>query len=441
MDRAEMFRKAKEAADAEAENRGSGNFTPREYEKIPFEGLETNKLKVFRFIGNPYIVRDENWHPKMVLSSKIVGDNKKQFICRWPEDRDWFLWKVYNKITAYDWDENFVNPDGKKGRKVYKLSKTNPEILDRVLHNGREPFLYQGKKIEDSGWKPSRSVYMNCICKDDYDWHKENKSYKLIAKKIGTSEDSEGKVSEFPEPGVPVSCYEYILKAVVEENGAWEDFDIAIKKEEKDPWYSAYSFMDERKIKDQLSVAMNGDPMTEEELSWDKIDIDKITQISSYRKIHNRLGKFIKHVDEVLNTDFTSELEKLVAEEKAKWKENHKDDAADSDDDVKTETEEPKTEERKTRSRKPAENKENSENVFDKMRELGWVKVDQFEKDMKEMGASVTVDFGESEKTTKLHITQDGEEIPQDSLIPCCDCDLPGPEIIDYCPACGAVFK
>lgn len=439
MDRAEMFKKAKEAADAEAENRKNGNFTPHEYEKIPFEGLETNKLKVFRFVGNPYTVREENWHPKMVLSSKIVGDNKKQFVCRWSEDRDWFLWRVYNKITAYDWDENFVNPDGSKGRKVYKLAKTNPEILDRVLHNNKKAYVMpDGRKIEDSGWKPNRSVYMNCICKDDYDWHKENKSYKLIAKKIGTSEDAEGNVSEFPEPGIPVSCYEYIIKAVVEENGAWEDFDIAIKKEEKEPWYSAYSFMDERKIKDQLSVAMNGDPMTEEELSWDKIDIDKITQVTSYRKIHNRLGKFIKHVDEILNTDFTSELEELVAEEKAKWKEDHKDSS-----DENEKTEEPKAEEKKTRLRKPAESNESSssENVYDKMRKLGWVKADQLEKDMKDMGVELTVDFGESEKTTKLHFVCDGEEISQDDLIPCCDCYLPGPEIIDYCPACGAVFK
>lgn len=442
MTRAEMFKNAKSQMDAENENRKNGNWTPPEYDDIPYTGLEVNKPKVFRFIGNPHTVREENWHPKMDLSSRIVGDNGKQFVCHWSEDRNWFLWRVFNKVTAYDWDAEFVNPDGKKGRKVYKLSKTFPKLLDQVLHNGKEPFLYQGKKIDDGGWKPGRAIYMNCICRDEYDWHKENKSFKLVAKKINVSEDAEGKKSEYPDPGIPVSCYEYILKAVVEENGAWEDFDIAVRKEEGDPWYSVYSFMDMRKIKDQLAVEMNGDPLTEEELSWKKIDIDKLTQVTSYRKIKNRLGKFIKQVDEALNTGFTEELDKLVAEEKAKWDALKKDD--DSEEQAETPAEEKKEEAPKPRSRAPAAEpkveKKSSGSVYDQMRDLGWKKVDKFEEDMKEIGADVTVEFGENEKSTKLHISVDGEEVPFKDLIPCCDCGLPGPDMIDYCPACGTSF-
>jgi len=77
--------------------------------------------------------------------------------------------------------------------------------------------------------------------------------------------------------------------------------------------------MDERKIAKQLSCAMNSDPMTDEEKSWAKVDIDKITQVTSYRKIKNRLGAFIKSVDGALGTSFTEKLEKLVEQEKAEW--------------------------------------------------------------------------------------------------------------------------
>lgn len=439
--RADAFKQAQKQLEEEKNNRG---FTPREYDEIPFVGLEGNKVKVFRLIGNPHHVREENFDPKLVLSSKIVDDKGKQFNCHWSHDRDWFLWEVMNKVLAYDWDKDFENPDGSKGRKVYKLAKTNPEMLKRVLHNGKDAFvLPDGRKIEDGGWYPKRSIYMNCICRDDYDWHKENKSYKLIAKKVGESENSEGEKSYFPEFGVPVTCYDFILKTIVEEDGDWEDFDIAIRKEESDPWYSVYSAMDERKIAKQLSCAMNSDPMTDEEKSWTKVDIDKITQVTSYRKIKNRLGVFIKSVDDALGTSFTEKLEKLVEQEKAEWdaKKQEQDDGEQS-----TETQVEKKQEVKpevkTRERVKASEVKNEgfANDYEKAKSLGWEKIDDFKKDMDEMGAEVSIDFGKDKASSILHISIDGEEIPQSELYECCTCKLYGPDLVDYCPACGEVF-
>lgn len=439
--RKDAFKQAQKQLEEEKNNKG---FAPREFDEIPFVGLEDNKVKVFRLIGNPHHVREENFDPKLVLSSKIIDDKGKQFNCHWSNDRDWFLWEVMNKVLAYDWDKDFENPDGSKGRKVYKLAKTNPEMLKRVLHNSKDAFITpDGKKIEDGGWYPKRSVYMNCISREDYDWHKENKSYKLLAKKVGESENSEGEKSYFPEFGVPVTCYDFILKTIVEEDGDWEDFDIAIRKEESDPWYSVYSAMDERKIAKQLSCAMNTDVLTDEEKSWSKIDIDKITQVTSYRKIKNRLGAFIKKIDEALGTGFTQKLEKLVEQEKAEW-DAKKQEQGDDEQDSKSETkEEVKKEEPKQRVRTTETKKEQSEsfaNDYEKAKSLDWKKIDDFKTDMDEMGAEVSIDFGKDKANSKLHIKIDGEEISQSELYECCTCGLFGPDLVDYCPACGEVF-
>ncbi len=436
--RAELFaaeKKRLEEEQKQKENRG--NWTPPEYEEIPYSALETNELRVFRFIGDPVAVRTENWHPKSILSSRITNDKKGFFICHWSEDRDWFLWKLYNKLTAYDWDPNFLNPDGKKGRKVYKLASSNQKILDRVLHNGKEPVLYKGKKIEDSGWRPSVSILMNVIDRANYQWHKDNKSFSLISKKSSAWTNDKGEEKVSYEPGIPLSTYEFILKAIVEEKGALEDFDLAIRKIEKDPWYEVYSFFDQRKISDDLKTQMNGDPLTEEETSWKKIDIDKITKVTSYRKIQNNLGDFIKLVDSELNTGFYSELSELVAKEKAEWDAKKKDEEKDAIDELNNE-QKPEGVKKQTRTRESVvETKTND--VFQKMKDAGWKAVDKFKE---ELGDAVKdVEFGKSNEETFIVIEIDGEKVNKEDMIPCCDCNLPGPSFINFCPACGAEFK
>ena len=47
MTRAEMFAQAKKELDQEAENKKDGNWTPPEYEVIPYAHLEVNKPKGF----------------------------------------------------------------------------------------------------------------------------------------------------------------------------------------------------------------------------------------------------------------------------------------------------------------------------------------------------------------------------------------------------------
>ena len=64
-------------------------------------------------------------------------------------------------------------------------------------------------------------------------------------------------------------------------------------------------------------------PLTEEELSWERTDLDKIYPTTSYQKIYNRLKLFIQQVDAAFKTNFTDELEKLVEDEKVRFAEKY----------------------------------------------------------------------------------------------------------------------
>lgn len=428
--RAELFAQAKAQADAdEAAKKERGNYTAPDYEDVFYAPLETNKLKVFRFIGLPHTIRQESTDPKLVLTSWITDDKKKPFICKWSEDKDWILWKVYNDVMRYQWDKDAINPaTGKPGIKVFTNALKYPTLFKRVRYNGKEnpsPF--------EKGWNPSKSVVMNCISRDDYAWHVENKSYKLIAKKQNTTEDDKGIKTTYSESGIGVTAYDAILKSAVEEHGAWDDFDIAVRKLDADPWYEVYSFFDARKIQKDLACEMSGEALTEEELSWKKFDIDKLNKVSSYRKIQSRLGDFIKEVDGCLKTHYTEELEKLVAEEKAVWDAAKKEEADEANSEiakpeVKAET---KAEEPKTRTRAPAET--SKLDMWETARAAGWKGVDELKEKYSEMVFSISAD-------TIVYKDDEGNAVPRTQTIPCPDCGLDTYELIDMCPRCLARF-
>lgn len=432
MTRAEMFAAAKEKADAEeAARKERGNYTQPDYEDIPHVALETGKVRVFRFVGMPHTVRSEPSDPKLVTSSWILDDKKGYFVCKWSEEKNWILWRVYNEVMKYTWDKDAINTaTGKPGVKVYPNALAFPHIFNRVRYNNKDDANGMEK-----GWQPARSVYMNCLSRDSYDWHKENKSYALISKKATEKKDDKGVVSTRYEEGIGTTTYDALLKSAVEEHGAWDDFDIAVRKLNTDPWYEVYSFFDARKIAKDLNCEMNGDALTEEELSWKKIDIDKITQVTSYRKIQNRLGEFIKEVDACLKTNFTAELEKLVAEEKAKWDAEKKVEQEDAKADLEktpAKTEEKKAEEPKVRTRSSETKKLD---MWEQAKANGWKMVDELKAEFEDVVFSISADGKEI-----VYKDDEGKAVPKAQTIPCPDCNLDTSEIIPFCPRCSAKF-
>lgn len=426
MSRAEKFAKAKADADAaELAKKERGNYTSPDYEDVFYAPLETGKVKVFRFVGMPHTVRSEPTDPKLVLSSWITDDKKKPFICKWSEDRNWFLWKVFNDVMRYTWDKDAINPStGKPGVKVYVNALKYPSLFNRVRYNGKEkPSTFE------KGWNPSKSVIFNCISRDDYAWHVENKSYKLIAKKVNTSEDDKGVTRTYGEPGIGITAYDLILKSAVEEHGAWDDFDIAVRKLDADPWYEVYSWADRRKIEKDLQCEMSGEALTEEELSWKMFDLDKLNKVTSYRKILNRLGEFIKEVDACLKTKHFEELERLVAAEKAEWDSKKQEEEDEANEEIAT----PKAEEKKVEEPKVRTRSTSGKDMWTVAKEAGWKAIDEMKEKYSDLVLSITPEG-------IVYKDEDGNAVPKSQTIPCPDCNTDTHEQCDVCPKCGARF-
>jgi len=238
----------------------------------------------------------------------VLGDNGKKFRCIWPnrsDDSSWILWKIYDKVLSYDWDKA-------NNMKRFHFAESHPEIFRRVAKNNSENQF-------ESGWRPSKVVHLNVIDRHDMEWHRENSHLKVLSKKA--SEFGDGRI--WFEPGVPEYLYSIIWDEVVEYNGDWSNYDVVLRKLSEKPYYSAFHPIDDRKklLKGTTDFVVDGD-LTEEEMSWEGYDFDKLFKITSYTKIKSRLGKFIQKVDLDFDTKLYSELEDLVAIEAKNRKES-----------------------------------------------------------------------------------------------------------------------
>ncbi len=309
MTREELFakaladRKAKKLADADRKN--SGGFTYAETNWTALNGSDSGIDKVVRFVGNFPTTREEPTDAKTVSFSKIKSDSNKYFYCRWPskeENPGWILHRVFDRVMEYEWDSV-------KEERNYLLRETSPRVFQRVNKNGDEHKFAQG-------WKPKQVLLANVIDRADIAWHKENKKTKLLSKSAFEIKESIGY-----EFGVPNYLYEVIFDDVVEYYGHWENYDVALRRSKDKPWYHAFHGEgDLIKIsaasKDQI---VKGN-LTEEELSWERQDLDEISKITTYAKIKRNLGVFFQEVDKTFSSNFFDELCELAEKEKEEFK-------------------------------------------------------------------------------------------------------------------------
>ena len=315
--REELFRQESQKLKSAAENadkKKGGNFN-RDYEDISYVGLEDNKDLIVRLIGDPeHYERKSEYSPHRVLRARIIGDGDKITYVNFPdryEGKNWILWKIVNKVLSYDWDSV-------RKEKVFKYRNSHPRIFNRVWRNDKVD------NIMEKGWTPVPFVVMQGIDRLNYQWHVDNKKYKVISKKISVSKDGE---SEYSEYGVPPKLYDEIITSYVEHYGDWEKSDLALKrvvtvgkssvKEYSYKARNAFKYLEE--LDESVRSFVSNKPLTEEEKSWQKYNIKKLCQVTSYTKILNRLGLFIQEVDKAFGTSFYTELETLVKEEKANW--------------------------------------------------------------------------------------------------------------------------
>lgn len=309
--REELFKRTAAQKEQEKEERERSRNSNNPFTEITYAPLHNNSYAQFRILGNPAEARmEDNTSPKIIYYSMIRGDDDKLFRCIWPDPTEgdgktWILWKIYNKILSYTWD-------AEKSERHYHHKESHPLLFNRVFKNGRPDVTLE------RGWKPTVAVLMNVIDRSMMNWHDENKHTAIISKKV--TESSSGSL--FYEPGIPKMVYDELWSEIVENSGDWQDYDVVIYKTTTDPFYRVYHAVDDvKKFADkweegQQFAAMADAPLTNEQRSWERYDLDKLFPITSFTKIHNRLSSFIRSVDDAFQTRYADELDRLVADEK-----------------------------------------------------------------------------------------------------------------------------
>jgi hypothetical protein len=281
------------------------------YPDIPWAALYQDKQQVFRFAGLPYLVREKGTDSKRIFVAMILGDDDKKFRCIGPnpDDRkDWILYRVMNKVLARTWNKDKPSARG-KGDWDYTNALTHSDLYNRCAKNNNLDNAFE------KGWKFSAVVLVNVIDRANYDWHLENKKYRLLSKKASAYQD---KI--FFDVGVPDMLYKLIEDDIVacDGNVCWEDYDIVIKKISESPWYKVYHGTDDaKKLDSDVKALVQDRGLTPEEAAWEMNDIDKLFPTTPYKRIKDKLGLFFQRVDKAFNTHYYDELCGLVEKEEA----------------------------------------------------------------------------------------------------------------------------
>ena len=207
------------------------------------------------------------------------------------------------------------------------------------------------------------------------------------------------------------------------------------------PYFTPYSIKNASKFKeanfkaelalsDELFNRISTNPkLTDEELEYERYDLDKLFPITSYTKLLKRLGKTIKKIDVELSRNFFGELTDLAAKEEKERELKREVEA-----DIKAKEENSKTESvtesvTETRTRTPATAK--TEKDFSTMLG-GWnVLTDEEKAKIK----NVTLD---ANGKPVIEYDAEGETIYE---CPNEECQCKSPESFGHCPACGLSYN
>lgn len=326
--RAELFAQARRKREQEKADAASRGAYSGEYESVSYVALSTDTDRVVRLLGLPIASRQEPSDSKLSYIGMLRADDGKKTRIVFPDhqtNKSWILWRIIDLVL----DGKYVG-SGDSRHREYTYEKSHPECFRRVRWNDNDSNPYE------NGFYPTSYVNINCIDRSDMEWHRENKHTKLLSKRASKIGDTD---SFYFDTGVPVTCYNTIFDEVVEPFGDWEEYDVVIRKLTSTPWYKAYSGThDFNRLSDVSKTLVVDGPLTEEERSWVRYDLDQLYGITSYSKIKAKLGEFIRKVDVDFKKNFSDELDALVEKEKEQWKAEGKDQYGRKEEPKKTET-------------------------------------------------------------------------------------------------------
>lgn len=435
-------RKQLEEEKRQEDERKKSKDYQKDYEHIEWMGI-TNEPKVFRVVGLPVEVRENSFDPKIVYWSKIVNDSSKSFInVYFPINKDgeldsqYIMYRLYDKVFESQWidykEGDVIDPDRKRSTsKGYYIDKNEgkPSYI-RMEKNKKEGSNQFGH------FKPKKRILMNVIDRMD-SWCKENSHTKILTTNYSpfsiADKDGKPKTIYFNDVGVSEPIYSLLYNQVLEFRSHW-DLDIVLHKEDK-----KYIMRDcfEDKIKPEVKKYLIQTPLSDEEKSYGKYDLDKLFPQSSYYKLYNNFENLFKQVDLDLSTNFFDELKYLYEEEKKQLDKKSKDSNTTThsviEDIPKTEIVQEVQEEEKpipvSNTRRSVTPINQEESIQSKLEKLpSWM--------------SLTQDDKEAMISTCLSVEGNKFTYKSDtSLIPCpCDKRIDFPDLVWNCAVCSKKF-
>lgn len=312
---------------ADANNRGSGNSNySNDYEDVQWAGLEKQQFRIVRLLGNPpesmtpgFKAGPKDAHE--IFFSEIKDDQGKKMQLKLPvpgdiPDKDHIMWKIIRKVkeVAYDANHNKYN----------KYEKQFPDVFNRVAHGGWDPVKDYNNYKFSKGWAGQKVVIINCIDRENMAWHREHKHTMLLSREVSTSvNNQDGSTMYWPSTGVPSFGFLDQIAGITENYQSWEGYDLGIKRTgvKTQPYMicnaTAYKNGGLKDIPANKLELVSTLPLTEEEASWERYDIEKLYSPTSYSKIEKRLGGTLKAIDAAFGTRYYDEIKELADKEAA----------------------------------------------------------------------------------------------------------------------------
>ena len=281
-------------------------------------------------------VRDDAGKP-FLLTLPAVIKNKPMY--------NHTMLEFIDKVLSRTWVDNpNPGPGEAKGEYKYFYAERNDygqqtsgemtlkDIFWNVFKSGVTPSnqFYKSQK----SWRGQTVYVANVIDRRDYEWHQKNKKTKLLMRNVKVTDGQvrHKEVSYFAT-GTPLLelannygfdlNYDVLIVPGKLPTDKFEMHNVSILKD-RDFWdvvKNKISDADKAKIS-----TLKG--LTDEEKTWDVIDIDKYYRFTSSTTILKHFGKTIKNFDMMVGTDFfdrftkEAELEKAERAAKAGNKEN-----------------------------------------------------------------------------------------------------------------------
>lgn len=326
----------------EEDDRKNNQFNKVEYEDLKWLGVETtekngeSKEKVFRILGVPEEVKESPTDPTVVQWSKIITDKNSWKNIYSPMDsenkvdRNWILWRMYDEVMKSDF---IPYTDEEKKKKDYKRKdrrgNDNGYFEPKYQHT---PSFIRIDKNRKEGSKqfghfyPKKRILINVIDRMD-DWCQVNKHSKILTSNLSPFEfidetTKERKTIFFKDIGLPYSVYELIYQQIFEFRiNGWENLDLIMNRIQTGE-QTQYIIRDayEDKLTSLSKKLATRNPLTKEELEYEKYDFEKLFHPTYYLTLEKEFPKLFQQVDIDLGTKYWNELQELAKIEKEELK-------------------------------------------------------------------------------------------------------------------------